>query len=303
MSKKNKKEPKKKSKKGVAKAPTDPDDQDPRNRSPKLFFKVAAGLAAFSIAVLSGALEPFVPLAPYIDKATWFTADIKIESVYSRFGALGPRAFENLTAAEAAAQKSQNLSTSPGAIEVGSDGSIRVDLKGNRYQEVRIKDIRITDLEQLPIVSEALICPPGGGGSTGGPYEVLDFQLDGRDPVGMQVDPDGTVTSKPYFLTGRPVLAKNESIGFLLLTHTQEHHVRFKVKIDYVYGSTHTGSLIIDNDGRAFEYTAFSGSRLSGPVASGAGLRKLAYRNVWLPDADESGVVKAAAGSVTGRCN
>ena len=214
-------------------------------------------------------------------------------------------AFEDPSRAERYAQRfnSEQAQPSDRGVPVGTNSHVKLEVRGNRYQSVRIVDVRLSSLERRPMISEALICPPTGKGATGGDYEVIDFRLDDQEPVGRYVTPDGKVTTTPYADRRRNILTKNESMGFLLQFHTSSHHVRFKIVIDYEFGSNKTGSITLDDNGKPFEFTAMSEKpELAGPSAEGGGFRRPDYKALWIPSADDRRVVNVNPGTATKRC-
>jgi hypothetical protein len=215
-------------------------------------------IGAWIAATLSGASEPLVPVGPVVDKVATSDA-IKVDEVY--FDRDWPMAFEDAGKAENFVQQVNsggNQGTNPapdGGVPAVRTNPAVVYLRGNREQTITITNIRIDPIEKLSPVTKALVCPlveKGGGGD----LELLDFDLDSPQLIGHVMTPDGKVTSTPYFHKRMVTLAKNEKIGFMLNFHTDEHHVRFSVTVDYQYGSNEHGSIKIDDHGKPFEFTA-----------------------------------------------
>ncbi|GAB3823167.1 hypothetical protein [Kribbella italica] len=228
----------------------------------KWLFGGAGGAALLAIGAwvagtLSGASEQLVPVGPVVDKVATSDA-IKVEKVY--FDRDWPMAFEDVSKAERFAQQvnsGSNRGTSPvpdGGVPAVRTNPAVVYLRGNREQTITITNIRIDPIEKMPAITKALVCPlieKGGGGD----LELLDFDLDSAQLVGHVMTADGKATSTPYFFRRMVTLAKNEKLGFLLNFHTDEHHVRFSVTVDYQYGSNERGSIKVDDHGKPFEFT------------------------------------------------
>jgi hypothetical protein len=208
-------------------------------------------------ATLSGASEPLVPVGPVVDKVATSDA-IKVDGVY--FDRAWPMAFEDVGKAESfvgqvnSGSNRETQTVPEGGVPAVRSNAAVVYLRGNREQTITITNIRIDPIEKLPPITKALVCPlveKGGGGD----LELLDFDLDSTPLVGHVMTADGKVTNTPYFHRRMVTLAKNEKIGFMLNFHTDEHHVRFSVTVDYQYGSNDHGSITIDDHGKPFEFT------------------------------------------------
>jgi hypothetical protein len=224
---------------------------------------VLLAIGGWLAATLSGASEQLVPVGPVVDKVATSDA-IKVDEVY--FDRDWPMAFEDVGKAESFVRLvnsgKRETGTTPsefnpvpdgGVPAVGSNPAV-VYLRGNREQTITITNIRIDPIEKLPPITKALVCPlveKGGGGD----LELLDFDLDSAQVIGHVMTADGKVTSTPYFHRRMVTLAKNEKIGFELNFHTDEHHVRFSVTVDYQYGSNEHGSIKVDDHGKPFEFT------------------------------------------------
>jgi hypothetical protein len=214
-------------------------------------------------ASLTGATESLWPVDSVVDKLN-FTDAIKVDSVEGdppNLDTAWPVAFDDPKVAEDYAQienagsnRGWNIPT--GGVLVTHDNTARIRLRSNREQTILIKDIRVSPLEKLPPVANALVCPniDKGGGEEN---ERIYFDLDSGNPIGMSVGEDYKPTDVPYKSKRTVTLAKDEIVGFQFYFHTSEYHVRFSLTIDYQIGSSEHGSVKIDEiGGKQFEFTA-----------------------------------------------
>jgi hypothetical protein len=129
--------------------------------------------------------------------------------------------------------------------------TLRVALQGRSNQEVRIVDIRPTQIERTPPLGGTLyFMPPQAVG------EVIQLLLNMDEPQPVMravqdVDEWGPVPGQPYFETTTVSLADREREVAVIRASAQRAAVRFKLKLDYLLGGE-LKSIVIDDAGQPF---------------------------------------------------
>ena len=132
--------------------------------------------------------------------------------------------------------------------------TLQVVLEGRSNQEIRVVDIRPTDVERTaPLDGTLFSTPPQAGGAS----IVLLLDMDQPTPVMNVVagtDESGPVPGQPYFENNNIRLADREQDVLVIRTSAMKSTVRFRLKIEYLIGGD-SKSIVIDDDGVPFGIT------------------------------------------------
>ncbi|MEV6849896.1 hypothetical protein [Actinoplanes sp. NPDC051411] len=267
----------------------------------------AGKLAGVLVTALVGAIvAAFVtPLgstprvAPLLDRLTGRGRPLDITSSFS---ASWPAAFGNEANAEAFVKAFNEKGINPGkprmwgGVPATNGCAIVLNVTGDRYQQVRVTTIKIKFVSRSGPIATAFVEPPGGRGGAGD-YEVLSFNLDAQEPVGLYTTADGQVTDVPYFQRRNVTLSKDESIHFLLDLTTKAHAVKFTVEVGFEYGNSKNlrhDTETINDDGAPFAFTALAPPTVPeviGPSKKAHQPNHSGYKYVWLSNPDGSRIV------------
>jgi hypothetical protein len=132
--------------------------------------------------------------------------------------------------------------------------TLRVRLEGRSHREIRVVDIRPTDIRRAPPLGGTLFFMPPQEGAASIP---LILNMDSPRPVASAVaryDEWGPVPGRPYFESTTIRLADREEDIVMIRATAQRSAVRFRLKIDYLIGGE-LKSTVIDDDGRPFGIT------------------------------------------------
>jgi hypothetical protein len=132
--------------------------------------------------------------------------------------------------------------------------TLRVALQGRSNREIRVVDIRPTEIQRMPPLHGSLFyLPPQEGAAS----IVLLLDLDNPSPVANAVaryDEWGPVPGRPFFESSTIRLGDRDEDVVMIRATAQRSAVKFRLKLRYLIGGD-LKETVIDDHGRPFGIT------------------------------------------------
>ena len=132
--------------------------------------------------------------------------------------------------------------------------TLRLVLQGRTNQEIRVVDIRPTDVRRAsPLAGTLFYIPPQEGAAS---IQMM-LDMDSPEPVMRSVadtDEFGPVPGEPYFETNTIRLADRDEDVLVIRASALRQAVRFRLRVDYLLGGS-PKTMVVDDNGKPFAIT------------------------------------------------
>jgi hypothetical protein len=142
-----------------------------------------------------------------------------------------------------------------GGVQVGSL-TLRINLKGQRNEEIRIVDIRPKFVSRTAALGSTLFSAPSQAGD---PLERMEINLYEPDPVPRKVEKDmpfgADANTEPFFEHDTISLRKGQQRTLMIRMNEDKNHSVFYLRVDYLIDNKSKHLTTKGQDGKPFQVT------------------------------------------------